>query len=941
MGQAAVTGATHRSGGANPNALPPRPPRPALVESPLSVPVSERESIIISLHRFMLVPRIAPCAAGIPSLPPLSSPLSLAPPPPLGIPPSHAMLLLLHHAACFLSHASRDVGDLVYHSSKAIVFRRDKFRACEISRRESIGRSVGETLAFPAGSVSLCHPRGSLNMSHLQKPSQNGGGRRGRIDKDVVSRSDNQSWRQPARTTSGFNSNSNSHLQGGNKGAHDRLVYMYTCLIGQHVDVQRIDGHVYSGIFHAASFEKEIGVILKMARHVKEGTHPTQGESGREAARKPPIKKLQIQGKDIVQIIAKDVSLSGDGSFNSRTRENRSDIVTDSAVSQGWHRESERELKPWKPDDESSDPTSFNLSNAWSGGNWDQFEVNKTLFGVETTFDEELYTTKLVRGPQMHEREREAQRIAREIQGQQTRNMHLAEERGVHLAPELEALDEETKYSSVGRGFQDEGDDDEDLHIDDRNDETFGEPVTSVGVSSSIYSNSSFPILGQIDGGESSTPSADTQIVNDIRSEFSREHQDQSVGKENSGSSEMVLEKLKLRKLSLINSGDTSIHSNKGSGSPYSSPMGRGSPLISPSVGDPAGIKALNLDPSFPQIAPEVHRKFEEFKQKNKMEQVKAQSETYKESQPRSPRTTVKAPSGDMSKDGNVQPPSNDSKSNLAPTSAALQRSSLASAPPPSSLPLPTSLASSEKPLTSVVGSTGLVCMIPSRNAVSSPSSSSQTSGPFLSLRNQIGSTPNSPSSSTQPLSATSASKKPSLNAHAKEFKLNPNAKAFTPSTSSARVTPVVSQQHPVIVQNPIYSVHPSVPAATSTPGSHVNLQNIGQQNQFSPFNHAVPSGVVPSNPAPYMQPWVPGFPVGVGVGGGGILPGQPNMRVASHSQQQALPYGHPQQVKFPMQPSTSAMQPGLLHPNSQLYPPHMMYGQPGSPVMFMPYQQK
>lgn len=57
------------------------------------------------------------------------------------------------------------------------------------------------------------------------------------------------------------------------------------------------------------------------------------------------------------------------------------------------------------------------------------------------------------------------------------------------------------------------------------------------------------------------------QIVNDIRSEFSREHQDQSVGKENSGSSEMVLEKLKLRKLSLINSGDTSIHSNKVSSS--------------------------------------------------------------------------------------------------------------------------------------------------------------------------------------------------------------------------------------------------------------------------------------------------------------------------------------------------------------------------------------
>lgn len=62
-----------------------------------------------------------------------------------------------------------------------------------------------------------------------------------------------------------------------------------------------------------------------------------------------------------------------------------------------------------------------------SSTKWDQFETNKALFGVETTFNEELYTTKLERGPQMREREREAYRIAREIEGQQTRNPHLAE----------------------------------------------------------------------------------------------------------------------------------------------------------------------------------------------------------------------------------------------------------------------------------------------------------------------------------------------------------------------------------------------------------------------------------------------------------------------------------------------------------------------------------
>ena len=51
------------------------------------------------------------------------------------------------------------------------------------------------------------------------------------------------------------------------------------------------------------------------------------------------------------------------------------------------------------------------------------------LFGVKSTFDEELYTTKLERGPQMKELERKAVRIAREIEGEETRDLHLAEVR--------------------------------------------------------------------------------------------------------------------------------------------------------------------------------------------------------------------------------------------------------------------------------------------------------------------------------------------------------------------------------------------------------------------------------------------------------------------------------------------------------------------------------
>lgn len=58
---------------------------------------------------------------------------------------------------------------------------------------------------------------------------------------------------------------------------------------------------------------------------------------------------------------------------------------------------------------------------------WDQFEANETLFGVKSTFNEDLYTTKLDRGPQTRELEREALRIAREIEVEDTHDLHLAE----------------------------------------------------------------------------------------------------------------------------------------------------------------------------------------------------------------------------------------------------------------------------------------------------------------------------------------------------------------------------------------------------------------------------------------------------------------------------------------------------------------------------------
>lgn len=52
---------------------------------------------------------------------------------------------------------------------------------------------------------------------------------------------------------------------------------------------------------------------------------------------------------------------------------------------------------------------------------------------MKSTFNEDLYTTKLERGPQTRELEREAMRIAKEIEGEDTHDLHLAE---VRLRPD-------------------------------------------------------------------------------------------------------------------------------------------------------------------------------------------------------------------------------------------------------------------------------------------------------------------------------------------------------------------------------------------------------------------------------------------------------------------------------------------------------------------------
>ncbi|XP_078172139.1 CTC-interacting domain 4 isoform X2 [Carex rostrata] len=231
--------------------------------------------------------------------------------------------------------------------------------------------------------------------------------------------------------------------------SHDRLMYVITYLTGLPVEVHVKNGSVISGIFHAANTDKDFGVVLKMAQITK-GSSARGQKSQSEVVKKPET--MVIPSRVVVQIVAKDVALTIDELMSAgNASEKKKDLLIDSVISQSRHVE-ERELERWAPDGDESDCLELETmygGRKWSR-NWDQFETNEVLFGVKSTFNEEIYTTKLVKGPHMKDLEMRASKLAREIEGEDTDDLHLAEERGINFLDNVD-IDEELRYSAVVR----------------------------------------------------------------------------------------------------------------------------------------------------------------------------------------------------------------------------------------------------------------------------------------------------------------------------------------------------------------------------------------------------------------------------------------------------------------------------------------------------------
>lgn len=128
---------------------------------------------------------------------------------------------------------------------------------------------------------------------------------------------------------------------------------------------------------------------------------------------------------------------------------NRPGFQTDSSISSGRLGD-RRELQRWDGGDSSSNGLLEGgiEDSADSNKPWDQFAVNAEKFGVQTDYNENIYTTSINRNdPGYKEKVARAERLARKIEGSTATSSHAAEERVVdHVGAAEDGVDEEEKY---------------------------------------------------------------------------------------------------------------------------------------------------------------------------------------------------------------------------------------------------------------------------------------------------------------------------------------------------------------------------------------------------------------------------------------------------------------------------------------------------------------
>ncbi|KAF8526328.1 hypothetical protein BU17DRAFT_83163 [Hysterangium stoloniferum] len=213
-------------------------------------------------------------------------------------------------------------------------------------------------------------------------------------------------------------------------------------LIGTNIIVSTRAGQRFEGSLTAVPAASDAEAFLQL-KDVKDLANPGA-----------PLKDtISVSAGNLAQYISSDPLAKANGVANGSFR-------TDADIGATVSVRLERELQAWQPDgavpvapataSARGDEATFGLGSNVPNG-WDQFAVNENLFGVKTSYDEEVYTTKLDRAaPDFKEREKKAQALANEIMNATSSNPHIAEER--NLVVDDSGINEEDKYAGVVRG---------------------------------------------------------------------------------------------------------------------------------------------------------------------------------------------------------------------------------------------------------------------------------------------------------------------------------------------------------------------------------------------------------------------------------------------------------------------------------------------------------
>ncbi|RQM14768.1 hypothetical protein KXD40_002944 [Peronospora effusa] len=251
-----------------------------------------------------------------------------------------------------------------------------------------------------------------------------------------------------------------SPLKSSFSDAHVRLLrhralFAFRFLVGKAVELQLVDSDErYAGILDCVDPD-DFSVVLKNAKRLSSKDDAKSFVDGSTVI----FKRHQL-----AQLVTDGTVNYTDGVFASGTSTVSAGFRTDTEIS---GRKEEhlygRELEAassWLDPAldtgalEDSVPNGRRYSKNQGKAGWNQFEANEKLFGVVSTYDENIYTTKLDKSKISTEQSRTAEKLAQEIEQQSAAgNFHLQEERGQNWrgGKHLNDLDEEARYSSVDR----------------------------------------------------------------------------------------------------------------------------------------------------------------------------------------------------------------------------------------------------------------------------------------------------------------------------------------------------------------------------------------------------------------------------------------------------------------------------------------------------------